>query len=158
VADFISNLIKVNNLSLREIETLYRHMCIFQTVTFNDAFSERSYIGYSSIKFLAVFIFCFKPKLVLDVEHEKLKVDDIAQLIGLTEIPRINVRHPNIEELILAMVSRDSLTISHDYEEHPDDLIAWNKNINQGCMSGSVDDNECSDILKDAFNTLALAG
>lgn len=158
ITDFISNLIKVNNLSLREIETLYRHMRIIQTISSNNAFSADNYLGYSSLRFLAVFIFCFRPTLILDVEHDKLRIDDIAKLLGLTEIPRIDNRRPNVSEMILALISRDTLINSLDFKEHLDDLKSWDKFINQSCMSGDVDDNECSDILKDAFNTLALAG
>jgi hypothetical protein len=157
ITDFISKLVKVNNLSLRETETLYRYMCIFQTISSIDAFSKDNYLGYSALRVLAVFIFCFKPKLILDVEHDKLRIDDIAVLLGVSGIPRINSKRPEISELILTMISRDTLINSLGYKESLEDLDSWNQFINQGCMSGGVDENECSVILKDAFKALALA-
>ena len=158
ITDFISNIIKVNNLSLREIETLYRHMCIYQKISSNDGFSADGYLGYLSLRFLGVFMFCFKPGLILGIEHDRLVIDDIAKLLGMSEIPRINNRRPDISEMVLAMISRDTLVMSLNFKEHLEDLTSWNQYIDKGLMSGDVDDNECSDILKEAFNTLALAG
>jgi hypothetical protein len=158
ITEFIANIIKINSLSLREVETLYRHMSIFQTIAPDDAFSERAYLGYASLRFLAVFIFCFRPKLISDIEHDRLVIDDVAELLGLSEIPRINSRHASVAEMILTMISRDKYIMSLSFEEHLDDLKIWNSNINQGCMSGDVDEDECSNILKEALNILALAG
>ncbi len=158
VTDFIFNLIKINNLSLREIETLERHMCIFQTISPDGAFAANDYVGYSSFKFLAVFIFCFRPKLILDFELDRLAIDDIAELLGLSEIPRIDPRRPSVAEIVLVLISRDAFVLSNSFKTHPEDDEGWNQLIKGKFMDGVVDEFECSNIMKEAFNVLALAG
>ncbi len=82
----------------------------------------------------------------------------IAELLGLSEIPRIDPRRPSVAEIVLVLISRDAFVLSNSFKTHPEDDEGWNQLIKGKFMDGVVDEFECSNIMKEAFNVLALAG
>jgi chorismate mutase len=155
-SEFVSDILKYNKSSLREVETFHRYLEIYQHIS-DQGFANREYLGYSAIKFLSVFIFSFKPELVVDVEFDDLSMSSISELLGVNEIPRINARKPTVSEVILLMLSRDVMVESLSFNAHSDDFDKWDEYISQGFSSG-MDENECSNIMKGVIKDLALAG
>ena len=57
----VKRIIEVNQLSLREIETLVRHIEIYQRLTDNKGLSENIIFGYVLLRLFGVILFCTKP-------------------------------------------------------------------------------------------------
>jgi hypothetical protein len=154
--EFVSDIIKTNKASLREVETLFRYLEIYQHIS-DDGFYNRGYLAYTALKFLSVYIFCFKPNLAIDIEFDKLDISSVAAILGLNNIPRINSRKPTVSEIILLIISRDVMVDSKSFNTHSEDNEEWKKLLNQGFSSG-MDENECSNIMKNTIKDLALSG
>jgi len=155
-SEFISSVLKANKTSLREVETLFRYLEIYQHIS-NNGFSNKEYLACSALKFLAVYLFCLKPNITIDIEFDNLVISDVAEIIGVTKIPRVDVQKPTAAEVILLILSQDSMIDSLSFNAHSDDNDKWNDYINNGFSSG-LDENECSNIMKDVIKDLALAG
>jgi hypothetical protein len=154
--ELMLDVLKSNMSSLREVETLFRYLEIYQHISATK-FYNREHLGYTALKFLAVYLFSFKPSMVVDVEFDKLSLSCIAKILGVSVIPRIDTRDPTISEVILLMLSRDIMIDSLSFNAHSDDFKKWDGYINQGFSAG-MDKNECSNIMKDVIKDLALAG
>ena len=155
---FIRDIIREHSLSLREIETLVRHIFIIQTLS-GDAFVEREYLGYKLLRFLSIFLFCFKPDVLRTVESDSLDSKDIGICLGVSQLPRLEGKtvRPSVQQILMVMISRDSTLNSNDFMPHVDDKDKWNNYITEGFMGGTLDDKECINIIIKISQTLALA-
>lgn len=157
--DFVRDIIREHSLSLREIETLARHIFIIQTLS-SDTFVEHQYLGYTLLRFLSVFLFCFKPDVLRAVELDSLDSKLIGSCLGVAQIPSLedDTRRPSIRQILMVMIARDGAFNAELYTPRDDDKNKWNEYIIKGFMGGyELDDNECSNIMKEASQILALA-
>lgn len=81
ISHLVGNLIRVNNLSLREVETFKRHleMAIILNVRMDNNIAE----GNILLAILAIFIDCFKSDLSNDIKNDQSDAIDILNLVGV---------------------------------------------------------------------------
>ena len=82
---FISQLIQTNKLSLREVETLVRHLEIYHSLT--QGLGSNIIFGYVLLKIFAVFVSCFRPDVYEHIQSERADAEVIAPIFGLTILP-----------------------------------------------------------------------
>ena len=85
VVDCISEMIKRNNLSLRETERLVRFLEIYHSLGHGFGFRNKTFHLY--LRVVGVFIFCFYPRLMDDINKNRTDAREFAQLFNLQSWP-----------------------------------------------------------------------
>ena len=159
--DLISDLIERNDLSLRETERLVRFLEIYHSLSQNLSGTTRG--EYVVLRVTGVFIFCFYPSLMDDINKNRSNAKDFARLFNLQSWPGIQKNHYdfNLADIIAVMLimysnSRDTNFIftTPQHEEY------WKEQVNETflknpCISPTGIARVFS-ILKDTFRILSL--
>ena len=159
--DLISDLIERNDLSLRETERLVRFLEIYHSLSQNLSGTTRW--EYVVLRVTGVFIFCFYPSLMDDINKNRSNAKDFARLFNLQSWPGIQKNHYdfNLADIIAVMLimysnSRDTNFIftTPQHEEY------WKEQVNETflknpCISPTGIARVFS-ILKDTFRILSL--
>ena len=85
VVDCISEMIKRNNLSLRETERLVRFLEMYHSLGHGFGFRNKTFHLY--LRVVGVFIFCFYPRLMDDINKNRTDAGEFAQLFNLQSWP-----------------------------------------------------------------------
>ncbi len=78
---FFNTLIAANQLSLREVETFIRHLMIYHTMASYGLKSDTRF-GIIMLRVFGVFIFCFKPEIVKQLNNGIIYKIGLNELIG----------------------------------------------------------------------------
>jgi hypothetical protein len=111
VFDFVSHVIKTQNLSLREVETLIRHMKIYQALSGGKALAENVIVGYKLLRLMGVILFCFDGELSSAIVKGRSDAVTLAQFLGETGIVPIigNELRAEPHQVVLAMLGPDCM-------------------------------------------------
>ena len=159
--DLISDLIERNDLSLRETERLVRFLEIYHSLSggLNKVIWQ-----YALLRITGVFIFCFYPSLMDDINKNRTDSKDFARLFNiqsLANIPKNNfgVVHTNTNVIAMMLILYGTANIHFDVSTLHD-RRSWQERINKDFL-----DNEniytygidgVLTILKDTFRVLSL--
>ena len=129
----IEHLVKHQNLSLREIETLILHIQIVQNLSNSETFSERMYFGYVLLRLIAVMLVCFRPSILSRIKHEHIDASLLGDFLGVKEIPVINdgslshqyIVRPEAFEVMMVVLARDCTQNTENYTPSDDKLEEW---------------------------------
>lgn len=93
ILNLISDMVERNNLSLRETERLVRFLEIYHSL--NHGFSAEWAMAYRLLSVVGVFVFCFYPNLMDNINKNRTDAREFAQLFNLQSWP--NMRKPYTE-------------------------------------------------------------
>lgn len=85
VYGFSRSLVQQNNLSLREVETLVRHIEIYHQLS--KGLQENTIWGYQLLRIFGVFIFCFHQDIAESLERKNVDADRLTALLGISSLP-----------------------------------------------------------------------
>ena len=85
VMECINEMIRRNNLSLRETERLVRFLEIYHSLS--HGFGARNELLVLWLRVVGVFIFCFYPSLMDDINKNRTDAREFAQLFNLQSWP-----------------------------------------------------------------------
>ena len=88
ILNFISDMIERNGLSLRETERLVRFLEIYHSLSRGGLGDQKKW-EYKLLCITGVFIFCFYPNLMDDINKNRTNAKDFAQLFNLQPWPDI---------------------------------------------------------------------
>jgi hypothetical protein len=132
---FIEQIIRVNNVSLREIETLVRHIEIYVTLqSGGDLRSEQDYT-YSVIALCAIAIFVLEPELAQTIRRKSLDAKSLAKFMGVDNLPsRDEIGYPDVYQKVFCALACDAihnrdLYIPSGQEEERDFLAFWTADL-----------------------------
>jgi hypothetical protein len=80
--NLVGHVIKEQNLSLREVETLVRHIEIYQVLTEHKGFPKDLTLGYQLIRIIGVILFCFKPELAQAILNNQADAKLLGAFLG----------------------------------------------------------------------------
>ena len=160
IIDFISDMIERNNISLRETERLVRFLEIYHSLSggLNDGVYPRL-----SLRITGVFIFCFHPNLIDDINKNRTNAKDFAQLFNIRAMPSMSTDGytPNYADIIAVMLiiysnSRDeSFTFIESQQQE-----IWERYINGNFLENPYISPPgiagILSILKETFQVLSL--
>jgi hypothetical protein len=86
---FVSQLIRINQLSLREVETFTRHLEIYHSLS--QGLEAKIIFGYQLLRLFSVFVFCFRHDVYEDIQSGYTDAKVIAPLFGVTTLPDYEV-------------------------------------------------------------------
>ncbi len=159
--NFISDMIERNNISLRETERLVRFLEIYHSLSggLNKVIWQ-----YALLRITGVFIFCFYPSLMDDINKNRTDAKDFARLFNIQSLANIpnnsfGVVHTNTNVIAMMLILYGTANIHFDVSTLHD-RRSWQERINKDFL-----DNEniypyridgVLTILKDTFRVLSL--
>lgn len=78
----LESLIKLHEFSLREIETLVRHMEFYQVLTNGEGFQAGIVNGYKLFSFFGVLLFTFHPEFAESLLLDKADAEQLGKFLG----------------------------------------------------------------------------
>ena len=159
--NFISDMIERNNISLRETERLVRFLEIYHSLSgrLNKVIWQ-----YALLRITGIFIFCFYPRLMDDINKNRTDAKDFAQLFNIqsfSSIPKnssgVIYTNTNVIAMMLILHSRmnthfdfGNLHNLKDWQRLIDGNFLEHDEIYPRGMDGVLT------ILKDTFRVLSL--
>ena len=156
VMECINEMIKRNNLSLRETERLVRFLEIYHSLS--HGFGAGNELLTLWLRVVGVFIFCFYPSLMDDINKNRTDAGEFAQLFNLQSWPDMpddpyDVKKVDVIAVMLILNSKieDSRFILQGYSEQNS---YWQARIAEHFGKGKMD--LVLSILKETFRVLSF--
>jgi hypothetical protein len=157
----MKHIIKVNSFSLREIETLVKHIEIYQVFSEGNGVDSQTESLYKLLRIFGIVIFCFKPELKKSLMAGIIDGKELTLLLGCKELNQWNGRsnNPEIYQLVAAIVAWEStepldnfLPISESVKSNYSDYI-------QRRSGGGFppEEGQRVAVIIDTINTLSFA-
>jgi P-loop domain protein, KAP family len=159
--NFISDMIERNNISLRETERLVRFLEIYHSLSgrLNQVIWQ-----YALLRITGIFIFCFYPRLMDDINKNRTDAKDFAQLFNIqsfSSIPKnssgVIYTNTNVIAMMLILHSRMN---THFNFGNLHNLGEWQRLIDKNFLEYDKIYPRGMDgvltILKDTFRVLSL--
>ena len=158
VMECINEMIKRNNLSLRETERLVRFLEIYHSLS--HGFGARNELPTLWLRVVGVFIFCFYPSLMDDINKNRTDAGEFAQLFNLQSWPDMpndpyDVKEVDVIAVMLILNSKieDPRFMLQEYYEQ-NSYWYWQARIEERFRKGTMD--LVLSNLKETFRVLSL--
>ncbi|MDP2504466.1 P-loop NTPase fold protein [Oceanobacter sp. 3_MG-2023] len=156
---FASELIQVNQLSLRQVETFTRYLEVYHSLSRGLAPDETA--GLRLLRLFGVFVSCFSPDVYDNIQSGCTNADVIAPLLGVpTLLPDNEETYHYSRKLAviigLQLVQNSAFNAEHFMFESEDSQECWKKGFDYYFGNRSV----LSDIwqpVKEVFSVLSLS-
>lgn len=156
ILNFISDMIERNGLSLRETERLVRFLEIYHSLS--GGLGKDVIWQYVLLRITGVFIFCFYPNLMDDINKNRTDAGEFAQLFNLQSWPDMPddpyyVKEVDVIAVMLILNSKieDPRFILKEASEQNS---YWQARIAENLGKGKMD--LVLSILKETFRVLSL--
>ncbi len=138
ISDFLTTLITVNQLSLREVETFVLYMEIYQTLTDKKGLADSVIFGYCLLSIWGIFLYCFKYDIADNMVRGEVIVPEIAKVLGKLQLFRKwDSIYPDHADAIMAMTcieyTNSDKKFSFSTEEEQQ---RWKKSIGELFQNG----------------------
>jgi len=153
----IETLITVNSLSLREVETIIRHIEIYVTLAQQNNLSSNMVFGYKVMTLLAIAVYSISPDLANSILGQRLDANEFGLMMGVEKLSSCQTRRPDEIELICHLINSEAYINKEAYLPVDDELTIWQESIQcyfQGVfMRGK---NNFSSICADAIQVIRM--
>ena len=161
VLNFISDMVERSNLSLRETERLVRFLEIYHSLSGGLG----NFIWqYLLLRITGVFIFCFYPNLMDNINKNRTDAREFAQLFNLQSWP--NMREPFTEYkyadvIAVMLILHSKIEDSRFTSLEPHENNYWKKKINEWFFENPSFGHYCGidkvlSVLKNTFQVLSF--
>ena len=160
--NFISDMVERNNLSLRETERLVRFLEIYHSLS--GGLGGDFIWQYVLLRITGVFIFCFYPNLMDDINKNCAYSRDFAQIFNIQSLSNIPKNSSGViytsTNVIAMMLILNSQMDTHFNFNNLHDLSEWQKYMNEKFLdNGDIFPpgmNGVLSILKETFQVLSF--
>lgn len=132
----VNNLITENNLSLREVETIVRHIEIYVTLSQQGYLSTNTIFGYKVMTLLAISVYSISPSVANSILAKKLDANQFGQLMGVEKLSSCQTNRPEEVELMCHLINREAYINKEAYLPPDNELATWQESI-RGYFQGS---------------------
>ena len=161
ILNFISDMIERNGLSLRETERLVRFLEIYHSLSGG---LDKVIWQYALLRITGVFIFCFYPNLMDDINKNCAYSKDFAQIFNIQALSNIPKNSSGViytrTNVIAMMLILNSQMDTHFNFNNLHDLSEWQKYMNEAFLdNGEIFPpgmNGVLSILKETFRVLSF--
>ncbi|RCS73052.1 KAP family P-loop NTPase fold protein [Vibrio casei] len=124
----IEQIIKVNKLSLREVETLVRHLEVYVALSQQGHLSNNTIFGYKALTVLAIAIYSIRPKLGNAILSQTFDAKDVGNILGKIGLTAPTDHHrPDEMELICYLICSNNCKNSEIFTPEGDEnQDTWN--------------------------------
>lgn len=152
----IKTLISVNRLSLREIETLVRHIEIYEVVSRQSYLKPKTIFGFKILSVFSIFIYCFNPVVALSILEKKHDAKDIGKIFGISSLSERVQNQPDEQELICYMLGREALTNSNYFTPTEEDADTWKRTSQDYFRGAHWRTEDYSEICAEVIKALSM--
>ena len=159
VFHLLETFVKVNNLSLREVETLVRYLEIYQVITDGEGFKENLLFGHLLLRVMGIYVFCFHNTQAELLSRGITDCSFLSSIIGKTSLSDFNNGHRDIINLLVAIFTSESNINNDNFEpEYEENRAAWEGEIRGLFARGGFppDRGERMKIVTNTIHTLKL--
>lgn len=163
ILNLISDMIERNNLSLRETERLVRFLEIYHSLS--HGLSAECAMAYRLLRMVGVFVFCFYPNLMDNINKNRTDAREFAQLFNIKSWPDIPINYGNckhVDVIAVMLILHSKIEDSHLASLNAHDKVYWEKEINE-CFFGNPSFGHYYDgidgvlsVLKNTFQVLSF--
>lgn len=127
---FCKDLIEINNLSLREVETFVKHLEIYNILC--NGLNAKTKSGYLFLRIIGVFAFCFHPEASQAIAKRIADADRLMVMFNVTELPDIRSKkfqQSHIQDVAI-IIAQDSAINSQKYTpsaNQTEEVKYWNE-------------------------------
>lgn len=145
-------LIRARNLSLREIETLIRHIKIAQILSDEQAFNGNKRFGFVLTDLISVMLVCFKPELLNQMKNDSFDIDALGEFLGVRKIlfDDQESTRPSAMEVMMVAFAKDSNKSNSKYTPPEDKIEIWEYYTQSFVGNELYDASPISEIIKTA--------
>lgn len=158
----VEDLIRAQNLSLREIETLVRHIQIAQSLSNSEAFNGRQPLGHILLNLIGVMLVSFKPELIRAIRNDDMAdASLIGEFLSVKNTPLLsngrkeNRKKPEIFEVMMVIIAKDCNINATLYLPQVIQEGEWSCYI-QGFMGGHIQEGEAIVKIKEIASLMAF--
>ena len=161
IKNFICDMIKRTNISLRETERLVRFLEIYHSLS--GGLSNKERWEHILLVMTGIFIFCFYPNSIDDINKDYINAEDFSQLFKIQSLPQkpideANVNYADVIAMMFIMCSKVkdpifAFQISYNreyWQMHMNNLFLGNVNLDYYGIDGVFS------VLKNTFRVLSL--
>ena len=161
--DFIRDMIERNGLSLRETERLVRFLEIYHSLS--QKLSGTTRWQYAVLRVTGVFIFCFHPNLIDNINKNRTDAKDFARLFNIQSLREIPQNSPslldtNTDAIAVMLIDYSTTEDPHFKTYEISNWHNWMNQVNENFLEGSEIYPKSKEgvfsILKDTFRVLSL--
>ncbi len=157
--DFVCKYIHVNNISLREVETLVRHIEVYHQLSNQEALSSTCIFGYRLLRIFGVLISTFHKDISEQVLRYKTDAAVLASLLGEVGIVEMKPEddYPKHHQVLLTMIGTECLYNSSLFSAEEGYSESEWANLIRGYFNGSAAPRNHLDIVKQVIQSLNLS-
>lgn len=160
IKNFICDMIKRTNISLRETERLVRFLEIYHSLS--GRLSNKVRWEHILLVITGIFIFCFHPELIKNINKNHVAAGDFYQLFNIQILPKkpmdeSNVNYADIIAMMFIMYGKGKdpifafqISDQEYWRMHMNSLFLENGDLNYYGIDGVLS------VLKDTFRLLSL--
>lgn len=151
----IEKIIIANRLSLREVETVVRHIEIYVTLAQSNNLQINTVFGYKVLTILAIAIYSLQPEVALSILQKRLDAKDIGNCLGISSLSNNIQGRPDEQELICYMLGYTAL---HNKEHFTptEDADVWKQESAQYFRGAHWRTDDFASICAEAIQTLTM--
>lgn len=151
----IEQIIIANRLSLREVETVVRHIEIYVTLAQSNNLQSNTIFGYKVLTILAIAIYSIQPEVALSILQKRIDAKDIGNCLGISSLSNDIQGRPDEQELICYMLGYTAL---HNKEHFTptEDADVWKQESARYFQGGYWRTDDFASICAEAIQTLTM--
>ena len=155
---FVSQLIRENNLSLREVETFTRHLEIYQSLS--QRLNGNVVWGYQLLSIVGTLIFALRSDIYEQVQSNSTNAEDIAKLFGIETLPDYQEFQSCGEHVIgigVMLAQRSAINAENFIPVDETTKECWRTDFQRYFKHHQVP-GDVWEPIKDVFSVLSLSG
>ena len=151
----IRQIIIANKLSLREVETVVRHIEVYVTLAQSNNLQSNTIFGYKVLTILAIAIYSIQPEVALSMLQKRIDAKDIGNCLGISSLSNNIQGRPDEQELICYMLGYTAL---HNKEHFTptEDVDVWKEESTQYFRGAHWRTDDFASICAEAIQTLTM--
>lgn len=151
----IEQIIIANRSSLREVETVVRHIEIYVTLAQRNKLQTNTTFGYKMLTIMAIAIYSIQPEVALSILQKRIDAKDIGACLGISSLSNDIQGRPDEQELICYMLGYNAL----HHKEHftpTEDVDVWKEESALYFRGSHWRTDDFASICADAIQTLTM--
>ena len=160
--EIMEHLIKLHNISLREIETLVRNLEIYQTLTDKKGLASNVYFGYKLLRLFAVLLCTFQPKLADTFLNKQVDAKALGKFLGQLAFVQYtdSYGYPEHYQILAVMLGQECTINSELFITKDEEQIEHWKKIILSYFNNrwfNFDEDQASGIVVETLKTMSLS-
>jgi hypothetical protein len=152
----IKTLIIANSLSLREVETIVRHIEIYVTLTQRGYFKPTTIFGFRMLAAFAIVVYCINPELASSITQKRLDAKAVGEALGVSSLSNELQDRPDEHELICYMLGRTAKFNSDCFTPSENTADLWRRESTEYFKGAHWRTDDFTAICAQVINDLAM--